>query len=396
MSPQAESEKFHSYNFEKADPISIGLSSGLINESDAELIKTFVYEYCASSNICHIVTLQFIRLLVNIRRWSGPFKEATILDLYHIVDGVKTDLSKKGKKFSERSQRDYISRSKQFFTWLSINEIASIPINKISSVKTPSPFNGIKSASDLITPEEVLEIINACKSSRNKAFFTMLYEGGFRVGELGTLKWGDLKFESSGVVLNVLYKTRKSRYLRLIMSKEALAKWKSDYPGEITDDAYVFLNIRGGMFHYSAIARQLERIVKTTTIKKKVNLHLFRHSRVTHLIQQGVSDSVIKLMMWGTVNTRSFSCYSHLSGVDVDREIYKLYGLDETITNKKEKSLEPKICPICKEICGPTSRYFSVCGQLLDETDIEDADRLKKWLMENKDLLTQFLNKSND
>ena len=38
------------------------------------------------------------------------------------------------------------------------------------------------------------------------------------------------------------------------------------------------------------------------------------------------------------------------------------------------------------------SRYCSVCGQPLNETDIKNADALKKWLMENRDLLTEFLN----
>lgn len=60
----------------------------------------------------------------------------------------------------------------------------------------------------------------------------MLYEGGFRVGEVATLKWGDIKIDPSGVVVNVRYKTTKIRYIRLVMSKEPLAKWKSDYPGE--------------------------------------------------------------------------------------------------------------------------------------------------------------------
>jgi integrase/recombinase XerD len=396
MSPLTESGKFHGYQRYYQDPIPIALKSGQITDSDAELIKSFIFEHSAESNLLQISVLQISRILINCRKWSGPYSSATLTYLHKIIEGIKNDVSRKGVPYSPQTQREYISRIKMFFSWLVISEKTQIPLQKIAAVKSPALFSGVKSASDLLTQDEVLEIINSCNNSRNRAFFSMLYEGGFRVGEVATVKWGDLKFEPSGIVLNVMYKTEKPRYIRLVMSKEALSKWKSDYPFEITDDAYVFLSNRGGMLHYHAVVRLLDRTVKLTTIKKKVNLHLFRHSRVTHLIQQGVSESVIKLMMWGSINTRSFATYTHLAGVDVDREIYKLYGLDETIIKSKEKTLEPKICPNCKEICGPTSRYCSICGQLLNDSDIKDADSLKKWLMENKNLLTQFLNNCND
>ena len=98
-------------------------------------------------------------------------------------------------------------------------------------------------------------------------------------------------------------------------------------------------------------------------------------------------------MMWGSVKSQSFATYAHLSGVDVDREIQKLYGLKICTTGKSEKNLEPKICPHCKEICGPISKYCPLCGNALEKGVIEDDEVLVQWLMENHDLLTEYLNK---
>ncbi len=47
--------------------------------------------------------------------------------------------------------------------------------------------------------------------------------------------------------------------------------------------------------------------VKWTGIAKKIAPHIFRHSRVTHLINQGMKESVIKLMMWGNLITDTFA-----------------------------------------------------------------------------------------
>ena len=74
---------------------------------------------------------------------------------------------------------------------------------------------------------------------------------------------------------------------------------------------------------------------------KHLTLHLFRHSRITHLLQQGVSESVIKMMMWGTIETKMFRDYAHLNGDDTDREIFKLYGIEQVTTQEVEGKIEP-------------------------------------------------------
>ncbi len=66
--------------------------------------------------------------------------------------------------------------------------------------------------------------------------------------------------------------------------------------------------------------------------QKYITPHIFRHSRIIHLIQQGVGELIIKLIMWGFVDSRMFINSAHLTGADIDREICKLYGIEPTIT----------------------------------------------------------------
>jgi site-specific recombinase XerD len=42
-------------------------------------------------------------------------------------------------------------------------------------------------ASQLLTEDKVVRMLNVCFNSRDRVLISMLYEGGFRVKELGTL-----------------------------------------------------------------------------------------------------------------------------------------------------------------------------------------------------------------
>lgn len=185
-------------------------------------------------------------------------------------------------------------------------------------------------------------------TSRDRALLLTLIERRFRVREIGEMRWRALKFDLTRVIINVTFNTGKPRYIRLVMAKEHLIKWKSDYPDEITDEVYVFLNERHRLLTYPAIYRQLGRLCQRSGITKHITPHIFRHSRITHLIQQGVGESVIKLMMWGSVDSRMFISYAHLTGVDIDREICKLYGIEPTTTSLPVMHLSRKFVHIAR------------------------------------------------
>jgi len=52
-----------------------------------------------------------------------------------------------------------------------------------------------KVAADLLTPDEITGMVKACTRPMDRALIMMLYEGGFRIGEIGTMTWGDLTFD---------------------------------------------------------------------------------------------------------------------------------------------------------------------------------------------------------
>jgi site-specific recombinase XerD len=296
---------------------------------------------------------------------------------------MKDGLTQKGTPFKQNTKHDWIRVLRQFLLWMIENEYSDLPEKKVRRIKIPSVDHMTKKASDLLSPEEVKAILSACRKSVDRAMIGMLYEGGFRIVEIASMKWGDLRFDSSGIVVNVNFKTGKPRYVRIIMAREYVAQWRADYPGVPEGEALVFINTLKRPLNNVTVIANIDRICKRAGIPRHVTPHIFRHSRITHLINEGVSESVIKMIMWGSVHTNMFKAYAHLTGENIDDELKRLYHIDEGSEKKRFPRVEPQICPHCNSIMPPVSKYCSFCGQSLDLSQIAPGDNIQKFVCDH-------------
>lgn len=192
-------------------------------------------------------------------------------------------------------------------------------------------------------------------------------------------------FNEWNVAINVDNKTLNPRYVPLVMARPYLAQWKNDYPLQITDDGFVFVTAnQHEQLQYRGFVKQLQKIVDRAGITKHVSPHIFRHSRITHLIQQGFGESKIKLMMWGTIDSDMFKAYAHLTNADIDAEVAWQAGIIIPEQQQKSESLSPRQCFRCYTINSPTQRFCGECGfELTAEArgEFQSADQqLTKYL----------------
>jgi integrase/recombinase XerD len=370
--------------------IAKAIEEGRITEEDADLIVRFISDRKVTKDIgirrAHKITFG----LVAWRRFIGPFLDNSISDIYRGVDSMKRGKNAKGNAFSSQTKYDFVSVLKTFYRWLIDENLSDIPEKKILAIKSPAREN-TKTADDLLSPEEIRALLNACTTIKDKALISTLYEGGFRIGEIGQMRWRDLKFDGTGVAISTTFKTGKTRYIRLVMAKEHLIKLKSEYPGEPSGDNFVFLNRFNNPYTYPAIAKQLRRIAERSGINRDFTPHIFRHSRITHLAQSGVNESVIKLMMWGSLQTKEFATYAHLTGGDIDKEVFKLYGIEPIAKQVTEEQLEPRLCPRCREPNSSISRHCHICGTALTGDVIETDQEVQEFFFNHKDAIKEYL-----
>lgn len=368
------------------------VSTERITPDDAGLISEFLAERRAAGGISNGRVNKLTFTLVTWRRFIPPYSTLTIGTVYMGIDAIKNAKTPQGRPYKQNTLFDHVSILKQFLLWMIENEYSNLPEKKVKAIKTPRKDTITKTASQLLTPEEVKILVKASRSSRDRAMIMTLYEGGFRPGEVCQLKWRDMKSDPNGIAVNVNFKTGITRYIRLVMAKKYISEWRADYPLPITPESFVFLNEKRLPLTWAAMAVQINRIAKRAGMTKHITPHLFRHSRITHLLREGASESVVKMMMWGSLNTDMLMTYAHLTGGDVDAEISRLYGLD-TKTGQKSARLEPRICPSCNLINPPGEDYCRGCMEALSIQAVADEDAIRRFVIKNPKAFRQFLDR---
>ena len=244
--------------------------------------------------------------LVKMRRFLGPYRTNTIDDIYVGISRLKNARTK-GHPYTARTVRDDITTLKKFYLWLIKKGISHIPKDEIREIKAPSGNTMTKTAAQMLTEEEIHQMIKACNRSIDRCYIAVLYEAALRIKELGTLTWDQVSFGKNTVIINTDGKTGKPRHIPLIMAKPYLAAWRADYPLVAEGSAYVFISEQEKKpLRYKALEKRLRVIAQRAGITKKISPHVIRHTRISHLVKQGVREYSIREIGWGNQIRKCF------------------------------------------------------------------------------------------
>src|SRR5208283_5317822 len=214
----------------------------------------------------------------------GPYRQNTISDIYSAVDKVRTAQEPNGiPRYKQNTISGFVRFLKRFYLWMCDNHYTTVDEKKILKIHPPAYDTETKTPDMLLSEEDVRRMIEVCQNSKDRAIVSVLYEGGLRIGEIGNLRWRDIKFSDWNVTLSTSFKTGKSRTIPLVMSRAYLAAWRNDYPIEETQDSFVFLSNRRTPLTYHGDTKQLRIIAKRAGITKHITPHIFRHTRATIL-----------------------------------------------------------------------------------------------------------------
>ncbi|CAN5905587.1 tyrosine-type recombinase/integrase [soil metagenome] len=165
-----------------------------------------------------------------------------------------------------------------------------IPLRKIPS-KLPQ----------LLSREEVQDILRACTNLRHRTLLTTAYATGLRISELCQLKVNDI--DSKRMMLRVVNgKGGKDRYT--LLSPALLANlrlyWQAYQPKD-----WLFPNGDGAKpISQSQILRFFYAAKRRANIHKQGGVHSLRHAFATHLLESGVDlHSISRLMGHDHIST---------------------------------------------------------------------------------------------
>ncbi|HJJ32676.1 MAG TPA: tyrosine-type recombinase/integrase [Methanocorpusculum sp.] len=371
------------------------LDAGKITQQDAELIQEFTNEL--SGSVGALRELKLVGSLILNRQHFPEYSTITTLEVQAGIKDIMTAVKEDGitPRYKNNTIHDRIKTAKRFFLWMCENGYGKdLNEKKLNKIRSPSPDRMTKTAADILSEDEVKSMLLAARNDRDRALISVIYEAGLRSREIADLTWGDLKFTEWSVVLNTAGKTGIPRYVPLVISRPYLAIWRNRFPEDNSNpDKFVFVGYTASPKYnyehlpltYTTIAKIVKETALRAGIEKHITPHIFRHSRITHLIQQGVPETYIKKMMWGTTTTNMFQTYAHIVNTNLDDCMAELHGIERPKTDicrKYERTLEPRQCHRCGTINTPTAIYCEVCGMPLTKDGIESIEMRKAELME--------------
>lgn len=227
---------------------------------------------------------------------------------------------------------------------------------------------------DLYTKKEIAAIFKACLNTRDRALLEVLYETGARAGEVLSMKWEGVSFGKSDNLTSIFVTgktdTRKT-YIKA--GAPSLKAWLEVHP---TGKGPIWCRLRPP--HTVIIPRHLYGIVEHALaragIKNKTRIvHLFRHTRVSELINRGIHGQQLNRIMGWTKKSNMEATYAHLSTEDVENDLNNKMYDGETEREKPKPLLESMVCPRCKSKNKQDARICSKCNMPLSNDAIMQA-----------------------
>ncbi len=155
---------------------------------------------------------------------------------------------------------------------------------------------------EVLTPEEIIRLANVTipyfnrtdfLNQRNKALIMFLGTTGCRISEALNLKFSQV-FQGPN---RVLFTNTKTDVERLVPISQEVYDLIMSLP--VRKHGYIFTSYRGDPIYnqHQQINLDLKRRAEAVGITKRVWCHLFRHSYITTMLEQGVDISDVAILV---------------------------------------------------------------------------------------------------
>jgi integrase/recombinase XerD len=161
----------------------------------------------------------------------------------------------------------------------------------------------------VLSPEEVLRLLDATPPGRSRPLFRTIYACGLRLNEALHLRATDI--DSARMVVHV--RQGKGNKERLVPLSERLLDELRRYWREYRPRPWLFPGkSRQRLLSPSTVQLRCRQLVADAGITKRATVHTLRHSYATHLLEAGV-DVVTLQKLLGHTSLTTTAHYLHLT-----------------------------------------------------------------------------------
>jgi integrase len=298
----------------------------------------------------------------------GKFLKSTKKPLEDITENEVVDfINKASKKYSIGSMNQLKVMLKCFIHWhYSDYSTRFRNLNKIcSNQKKNNTYN----SEQMLTKEDIEKLVQGETEPRWKAFWLLLFYGGFRPAEVCKLEWKNVLLNKEGAYIKVYVEKNHKEFEKFIPENVCF------YLRKLQDNhsRYVFPRIRA----HTGITKipvgdmpiannsPYQRLIPLArrTLGKHVNPYILRHSIATILYNRDdlKDDDVAQQMGHSKAMKQT---YNNLSREKLRERMKKIYVQAEELPPEKKVELEKEMEIMKKEMKFLSEKYDDLAGSV--------------------------------
>ena len=185
----------------------------------------------------------------------------------------------------------------------------------------------------VLSPEEVLRLLEATPPGRYRTLFQTTYACGLRLSEVIHLQVTDV--DSARRVLHVRH--GKGNKERLLPLSERLLEQLRAYWRDYRPRPWLFPGRSGAQpIHENCVQKLCQRLVQQVHITKPASFHTLRHSFATHLLEAGVDVRTLQKLL-GHSSLSTTAHYLHLT----NSHLHRLPSLLDLLPSLTRREYQP-------------------------------------------------------
>lgn len=232
-----------------------------------------------------------------------PLASVTLGELQAFADSLS--------ELAPGSRRRVLGNVKSLFAFAA--KIGYLRFNIGAALKAPKAKDTL--AERILSEEQVMAMLAAAHSPRDKALLRLLYSSAARVSELCALSWADVQPAGDSGQVTLFGKGSKTRAVRLSRATwQALQALRASSESTGPADP-VFRSQKGSHLDASQVWRIVRAAAKGAGISGNVSPHWLRHSHASHALERGASPALVRDTL-GHSSLATTSRYTHAKPSD--------------------------------------------------------------------------------
>jgi len=223
----------------------------------------------------------------------------------------------------------YLTRERKTVPSTTCVYIAAIRFLYRHVLRTPGVVDDLphpripKKLPDVLSREEVYQLIAAVRSLKLRTILAVTYGAGLRISEALRLRVDDI--DSQRMVFHIRgAKHGKDRFV--LLSPQLLALLRQYWVETKSTGPLLFPGRLGRPVHIDVIRRAFRATVREVGFQKRVTLHSLRHGFATHLLEDGTDIRVIQALL-GHSTLQTTAHYTRVSTRNFHQVTSPLDGL---------------------------------------------------------------------